>query len=300
MAANTSLGSTWNLDHPSWDVKIAPISDIRVDAQPRVTFDEDELAELAASIDQIGLLQPLIARLADDRLVLVSGERRLRACVALGWTEVPVVVMGLNPQEAMVAALVENVQRVELNPLEEAATYRTLLEDLGLTQDDLAAKIGKSRPYVTHHLGLLRLPPEVQRRVAAGVLSVGHAKVLMALKEPWVMSRLAARIVSEGLSVRATEEIVALGDLPGWEDDAQTPPRPPRPPRPMHPLAQDVSTALADALETSVRVTMGRRGRIVIDFADEQDLLRIWESLSTSSVRPEPTWELSANGDATA
>ena len=275
------------------------ITDIRVDAQPRVTFDEDELAELAASIDQVGLLQPLIARLADDVLILVSGERRLRACSALGWSEVPVVVMGLNPQEALVAALVENVQRVELNPLEEAATYRTLLEDLELTQDDLATKIGKSRPYVTHHLGLLRLPPEVQRRVAAGVLSVGHAKVLMSLKEPWVMSRLAARIVSEGLSVRATEEIIALGDLPGWEEDSQAPPRPPRPPRPIHPLAHDISTALADALETSVRVTMGRRGRIVIDFADEQDLLRIWQSLSVPSAKEDP-WGASASGGATA
>lgn len=299
MATNTSQGSTWNLDHPSWDVRIVSIDSLRVTAQPRTAFDEDELAELAASIDQVGLLQPLIARHSDDGLALVSGERRLRACTALGWTEVPVVVTGLNQQEALVAALVENVQRVELNPLEEASTYRTLLEDLGLTQEDLAAKIGKSRPYVTHHLGLLRLPPEVQRRVAAGVLSVGHAKVLMALKEPWVMSRLAARIVAEGLSVRATEELIALGDLPGWEDDAQAPPRPPRPPRPVHPLAQDVSNALADALETSVRVTMGRRGRIVIDFADEQDLLRIWQSLSTPSPRPE-TWEQAQNEEMTA
>lgn len=244
--------------------------------QPRQAFDEDALAELVASIKEIGVLQPIVVRPVADgggpaRYELIMGERRLRATQAAGLSTIPAIIRDTEDGDLLRDALLENLHRSELNPLEEAAAYQQLLDDFGCTHEQLAARIARSRPQITNTLRLLKLPPQVQRRLAAGVLSAGHARALLGLPDPAAMERLAQRIVAEGLSVRSTEEIVALG---GDEE-----PRPKRAqPRPgdKNPMLDDIADRLADQLDTRVKITLGKsKGRVTVEFASFQDLKRI-------------------------
>jgi ParB family chromosome partitioning protein len=268
---------------PAIAFEVVPVDAIRPNPrQPRTVFDEDALDELVASIREVGLLQPLVVRPAAsgpvDGFELVAGERRWRSVQRLGWDTVPVVVRVTEDNDLLRDALLENLHRAALNPLEEAAAYQQLLVDLGCTQDELAARVGRSRPQISNTLRLLRLPAAVQRRVAAGVLSQGHARALLGLPDAAAMERLAARIVAEGLSVRTVEELVAVGELP--PDDAPT--RRPRAPRQFGstPGLQEVAEALADRLDTRVQVSMGRaKGRVTIEFAGADDLARIVDLL---------------------
>lgn len=245
--------------------------------QPRGVFDSDELDELATSIADVGLLQPIVVRpLGGERYELVAGERRLRASKLAGLTRIPAIVRETKEEDRLKEALIENVHRVDLNPLEEAAAYRQLLDDFGITQDELSQRIGKSRPSISNSLRLLSLPPAVQRRVAAGVLSAGHAKALLALESRSAQERLAERVVAEGLSVRATEEAARLA-LIDDEDAAPTSTRSGRSRRPLSaPGLRELEETLSDALQARVRISMGaRRGRVQIDFAAVDDLERI-------------------------
>ncbi|MGB8020470.1 MAG: ParB/RepB/Spo0J family partition protein [Candidatus Nanopelagicales bacterium] len=249
--------------------------------QPRKVFDEDALAELTVSIAQVGLLQPIVVRPASaapvDKYELVAGERRLRCVRQLGWPVVPAVVRLTDDGDLLRDALLENLQRAALNPLEEAAAYQQLLADFGCTQEELAERIGRSRPHISNTIRLLKLPPAVQRRVAAGVLSQGHARALLSLVDPESMESLATRIVSEGLSVRTVEEIVSVGDRP----PAQAKPRRP-PSRRSAAGLESVAEDLAERLDTRVVVTMGRsKGRVTIEFAGIDDLERILELIAT-------------------
>ncbi|MBX6388792.1 MAG: ParB/RepB/Spo0J family partition protein [Frankia sp.] len=238
--------------------------------QPRTNFDEQALEELAASLREVGLLQPVVVReLQPGRYELVMGERRWRASKLAGLTEIPAIVRDTADDAMLRDALLENLHRQQLNPLEEAAAYEQLLREFGATHEQLASKLGRSRSHVTNTIRLLNLPPAVQRRVAAGVLSAGHARALLALSDPEAQDRLATRIVAEGLSVRAVEEIVALG-----EEGPRR--RAPRAPRQIPPSLGQVAERLSDRLETKVRIDLGRnRGKITIEFAGEEDLERI-------------------------
>ena len=249
--------------------------------QPRQQFDDDALDELAGSIAAVGLLQPLVVRpcavpVDDDggggtTWELVAGERRLRSVRRLGWVTVPALVRDTADGHLLRDALVENLQRAQLNPLEEGAAYNQLLTDFGCTHDELAARVGRSRPHISNTLRLLRLPASVQRRVAAGVLSQGHARALLALQDADSMERLAGRIVAEGLSVRSVEEIVALR---GQGVDAPT--TKPRSRTARRIELSEAATSLSDRLDTRVSVTMGRaKGRVTIEFAGHEDLDRI-------------------------
>ncbi|MGV1004423.1 MAG: ParB/RepB/Spo0J family partition protein [Candidatus Nanopelagicales bacterium] len=254
-----------------------PVAQIRANPrQPRLVFDDERLAELAASIEAVGLLQPVVVRPADDGYELVAGERRWRAVKLLGWHVVPAVVRQTEDDELLRAALLENLQRAELNPLEEAAAYQQLLTDLGGTHEELAAQLGRSRSAITNTIRLLRLPPAVQRRVAVGVLSQGHARALLALPNSAEMEQMAQRIVSEGLSVRSTEELVSLaarGSAPARRRGRSTA-------RQTAGDAEAAAASLADLLDTRVAVTMGRsKGRLTIEFAGMEDLARITELL---------------------
>ncbi|SEP84931.1 ParB/RepB/Spo0J family partition protein [Microlunatus flavus] len=240
--------------------------------QPRNVFDGDALEELVESIREVGLLQPVVVRpLGDDRYELVMGERRWRASQAAGTGTIPAIIRPTEDHDLLRDALLENLHRAQLNPLEEAAAYQQLLEDFGCTQDELAVRIKRSRPQISNTIRLLRLPPTVQRRVAAGVLSAGHARALLALPDPLGQERLAQRVVAEGLSVRATEELVTLGERE--QPDASTTRRGPREPSER---ARVLAETLTDRLDTRVRVDAGRkRGKITIEFASEEDLERI-------------------------
>jgi ParB family chromosome partitioning protein len=239
--------------------------------QPRQVFDDEALAELVHSIREIGLLQPVVVRpTGPGSYELVMGERRLRATQAAGLETIPAIVRDTGDEAMLRDALLENLHRSQLNPLEEAAAYDQLLKDFGCTHDELAQRIGRSRPQISNTIRLLRLPPPVQRRVAAGVLSAGHARALLALDDPDAQERLAQRIVAEGLSVRAVEEIVALGG-----DAAPAGPRA-KPRRPTAPGLDELAGRLSDRLETRVRVQLGRsKGTVTIDFASLEDLDRI-------------------------
>jgi ParB family chromosome partitioning protein len=239
--------------------------------QPRQVFDEDAMAELVHSIKEIGLLQPVVVRAAGEgRYQLVMGERRWRATQAAGLATIPAIVRDTHDDSMLRDALLENLHRSDLNPLEEAAAYQQLLEEFGCTQDELAARIGRSRPQISNTLRLMKLPPLVQRRVAAGVLSAGHARALLGLTNGGAQERLAQRIVAEGLSVRAVEEIVALGG----DEPAQD--KKPRPTRPVAPRLDDIATMLSDRLETRVKVNLGQsKGKVTIEFASIDDLERI-------------------------
>src|SRR5215470_643627 len=244
--------------------------------QPRQIIDEETLAELATSIEAVGLLQPVVVRqIGANRYELVMGERRWRACQMAGLTLVPAIVRQTPDDEMLRNALMENLHRQQLNPLEEASAYQQLLDDFEATHEELARKIGRSRPHITNTLRLLNLPPSVQRRVAAGVLSAGHARALLGIEDPVAQEQLAHRIVAEGLSVRAVEEIVALGV------DASKSRRQPVRKQPVAPGLADLAVRLSDALDTRVKVELGqRKGKIVVEFASLEDLDRIVKTIS--------------------
>jgi ParB family transcriptional regulator, chromosome partitioning protein len=243
--------------------------------QPRQHFDEDALEELAASIREVGLLQPVVARkVMPGRFELVMGERRWRACQQAGLEHVPAIVRGTPDDELLREALMENLHREQLNPLDEAAAYQQLLEDFSATHDELARKVGRSRPHISNTIRLLQLPPAVQRRVAAGVLSAGHARALLSLADPQEQDHLAHRIVAEGLSVRAAEEIVALGQQ-------QAKPRRASARQPVTPELTELANRLSDVLDTRVKVEVGKqKGKIVVEFASLEDLQRIVTTMS--------------------
>ena len=244
--------------------------------QPRQIFDEDALAELAASIKVVGLLQPVVVRrLHGSGYEIVMGERRWRACQLAGLTMVPAIVRETSDDDLLRDALIENLHRQQLNALEEAAAYQQLLDDFDATHEEIARKIGRSRPHITNTIRLLNLPPGVQRRVAAGVLSAGHARALLAVDDPQVQEALAHRIVAEGLSVRAVEEIVALG-----ADASRGTRQPPRK-QPVAPGLKDLANRLSDVLDTRVKVELGqRKGKIVVEFASLEDLDRIVKAIA--------------------
>jgi ParB family chromosome partitioning protein len=244
--------------------------------QPRQNFDEETLEELASSIQEVGLLQPVVVRrVMPGRYELIMGERRWRACQRAGLEHIPAIVRGTPDDDLLREALMENLHREQLNPLEEAAAYQQLLDDFGATHDELARKVGRSRPHISNTIRLLQLPPAVQRRVAASVLSAGHARALLAVADPQDQERLAHRIVAEGLSVRAVEEIVALGG------EEQPKPRRPAAKQPVAPALNELANRLSDAFDTRVKVELGRRrGKIVVEFASMEDLERIVATMS--------------------
>ena len=240
--------------------------------QPRQVFDEEAMAELVHSVKEIGLLQPVVVRrVGDDRYELIMGERRWRATTEAGLTTIPAIVRDTGDDDMLRDALLENLHRSQLNPLEEAAAYQQLLDDFGCTHEELSTRIGRSRPQISNTLRLLKLSPAVQRRVAAGVLSAGHARALLGVSDPAAQDRLAARVVAEGISVRGLEEIVAVGVD---EDEGETVRFKAR--RPSAPGLADLNDRLSDRLDTRVKVTMGKsKGRISIEFASLGDLERI-------------------------
>jgi ParB family transcriptional regulator, chromosome partitioning protein len=251
--------------------------------QPRTVFDEEDMAELVHSVREIGILQPIVVRPSGEsgeyKYELVMGERRWRASQEAGLETIPAIIRSTTDDDLLRDALLENLHRSQLNPLEEAAAYQQLLEDFGCTHDELADRIGRSRPQVSNMIRLMKLPPLVQRRVAAGVLSAGHARALLGLADPAEMEKLAQRIVAEGLSVRATEEIVSLSD--GLR-------RPKRESKPRagarHERLDYLATSLSDRLDTSVKITLGaKKGRVSIEFASVDDLNRIMTVLSPNS-----------------
>lgn len=255
----------------------AALRNVAVDAlhpnprQPRKAFDEEALEELAHSVREFGLLQPVVAReRAEGGYELVMGERRLRAAHRAGLATIPVIVRDTPDDDLLRDALLENIHRVELNPLEEAAAYEQLLAEFGVTHEELASRLGRSRAQVSNTIRLLKLPVRVQTRVAAGVLSAGHARALLGLQDSDAQEALATRIVAEGLSVRATEELVAVGDV-------GTPARPRAVSRRMQsPALLDLSEQLSDAFDTRVKVELGRRrGRITVEFGSVDDLERL-------------------------
>jgi len=260
-----------------------PLDQIRPNPrQPRTVFDEDELAELVHSIREIGVLQPVVVRRVpegtadgDVRYELIMGERRWRASRAAGKDVVPAIIKVTEEDDLLRDALLENLHRSQLNALEEAAAYQQLLDDFGCTQEELARRIGRSRPQISNTLRLLRLPPGVQRRVAAGVLSAGHARALLGLPDADAMERMAHRIVAEGLSVRTVEELVTLGE-DGAPPARRTGPRPGT----RRPQLDDLAADLSDRLETRVRIALGqRKGRLTVEFASVEDLNRILDAM---------------------
>ncbi|MFG2329864.1 ParB/RepB/Spo0J family partition protein [Streptomyces sp. NPDC048604] len=252
--------------------------------QPREVFDEDALAELVTSIKEVGLLQPVVVRqLGAERYELIMGERRWRACREAGLERIPAIVRATDDEKLLLDALLENLHRAQLNPLEEAAAYDQLLKDFNCTHDQLADRIGRSRPQVSNTLRLLRLSPPVQRRVAAGVLSAGHARALLSVDDAETQDKLAYRIVAEGLSVRAVEEIVALM---GSEPEAAKKPRGPRAGARVSPALTDLASRLSDRFETRVKVDLGKsKGKIVVEFASMEDLDRILGTLAPGEGR---------------
>jgi ParB family transcriptional regulator, chromosome partitioning protein len=248
--------------------------------QPRRTFDEDSLEELAESIRQVGLLQPVVVRAAGPgRYELVMGERRWRASQRAGLTEIPAIVKQTQDNDLLRDALIENLHRQQLDPLEEAAAYQQLLDDFGATHEQLAQRIGRSRPHISNTLRLLNLPPAVQKRVAAGVLSAGHARALLSLSDPLAQDRLATRIIAEGLSVRSVEEIVSLGT-----DDAPRKRTAPAGRQPVAPGLLRLADRLSDLYETRVKVEQGRhKGKIIIEYATLDDLERIVNAMNPDS-----------------
>jgi ParB family transcriptional regulator, chromosome partitioning protein len=267
---------------PPGEDQRATLVDLPIDAvvpnprQPREVFDEVEIEGLATSIRDMGLLQPIVVRPVDESSYeLIAGERRLRASRVAGLETLPAVVRHTDDADLLKEALVENIHRVQLNPLEEAAAYQQLLEEFDFTQEELAAKLGRSRPAIGNALRLLNLPPAVQRRVAAGVLSAGHAKALLAVTDVDAQEKLAGRIVAEGLSVRATEELVRLRLL-DQEQDRTPAPTKRRPQRVSAPGLLELQDDLSDALMARVKITMGaRKGRLQVEFGSVDDLERI-------------------------
>ena len=282
-----------SVDHELLPVPGASFAEIAIDQivpntkQPREVFDEDDLKELSASIKEVGVLQPVVVRsipakgrsekltefLAEKpeaRYELIMGERRLRASELAGETTIPAIIRETEDGDLLRDALLENLHRAQLNPLEEASAYQQLMADFGATQEELAKRIARSRPQIANTLRLLKLPPTVQKKVAAQVITAGHARALLSLDTAEDMERLSERIVAEGLSVRTTEEIVRVGKV-------KATPRPrARKQEPLSALGESVVTALSDAYDTRVSITEGqKKGRIVIEFAGADDLQRI-------------------------
>jgi ParB family chromosome partitioning protein len=248
-----------------------PISQVRPNArQPRQVFEAEALAELVHSITEVGLLQPVVVRrTGEDAYELIMGERRWRASQEAGRDTIPAIVRETDDDDMLRDALLENLHRSQLNPLEEAAAYGQLLEDFGCTHEELAQRIGRSRPQISNTLRLLRLSPAVQRRVAAGVLSAGHARALLSVEDPGLQDKLASRVTAEGISVRGLEEIVSVGVE---EDDS---PRVVRR-KPVAPGLAELADRLSDRLETRVKVDLGKaKGKITVEFASLDDLRRI-------------------------
>ncbi|KPI07785.1 parB-like partition protein [Actinobacteria bacterium OK074] len=247
--------------------------------QPREVFDDDLLAELVTSIQEVGLLQPVVVRqVGPDSYELIMGERRFRACREAGLEAIPAIVRATDDEKLLLDALLENLHRAQLNPLEEAAAYDQLLQDFNCTHDQLADRIGRSRPQVSNTLRLLKLSPAVQRRVAAGVLSAGHARALLSVDDSEEQDRLAHRIVAEGLSVRAVEEIVTLM---GSHPKAASRSKGPRAGARVSPALNELATRLSDRFETRVKVDLGqKKGKITVEFASMEDLERILGSLA--------------------
>jgi ParB family transcriptional regulator, chromosome partitioning protein len=254
--------------------------------QPRRTFDEEALDELAASITEVGLLQPVVVRkLGGGNYELVMGERRWRASQRAGLEYIPAIVRETPDTEMLRDALLENLHRQQLDPLEEAAAYQQLLDDFGATHEQLAQKVGRSRPHISNTLRLLNLPPTVQKRLAAGVISAGHARPLLTLGDPLAQERLAQRIVAEGLSVRSVEEIVSVRSveeiIAAGDDAPAREPRKTATAKPVAPALRHLSDRLSDLFETRVKVEMGqRKGKIVVEFATIDDLERIVKAMS--------------------
>lgn len=258
-----------------------PVSDIHPNRkQPRSVFDEDDMAELVHSVREIGVLQPIVVRTSTEKggepYELVMGERRWRAVQAAGLETIPAIVRDTTDDDLLRDALLENLHRSQLNPLEEAAAYQQLLEDFGTTHEQLADRIGRSRPQVSNTLRLLKLPPLVQRRVAASVISAGHARALLALPDAAAMERLAQKIVAEGMSVRATEEAVTLYQNPSSAPKNNIPR-----PGARHERLDYLASSLSDRLDTNVKISLGaRKGRVSIEFASVEDLNRIMDVLT--------------------
>jgi ParB family chromosome partitioning protein len=238
--------------------------------QPRTVFDEDQLTELALSIKEVGLLQPPVVRsIGNGKYQLIMGERRFRAAKLAGLKSIPVIIRQTADDQLLREALVENIHRSQLNPLEEGAAYQQLLNDFGYTHDELATKLSKSRPVITNTMRLLNLPPAVQRRVAAGVISAGHARALLSLTDEKEIENLANRIVAEGLTVRAVEEIVASGGAKVKGGSIRSGKK-------ITPKLKEIADNLSDHLDTRVNVELGKqKGKIVIEFATIEDLERI-------------------------
>lgn len=249
-----------------------PVASIRPNPkQPRQVFDEEDMAELVHSIKEVGLLQPIVVReLETDQYELIMGERRWRAHQLAGLETIAAIVRQTTDEDLLRDALLENLHRSQLNPLEEAAAYQQLLDDFGCTHDELSERIGRSRPQITNTLRLLKLTPAVQRRVAAGVLSAGHARALVSVSNPEVQERLAQRVVAEGISVRGLEEIVRFGqDEPSSATRAKAA-------APTSPKLADLAHRLSEHFDTRVNVHLGKsKGKITIEFATIDDLERI-------------------------
>ncbi|WP_206475497.1 ParB/RepB/Spo0J family partition protein [Microbacterium sp. KRD172] len=242
--------------------------------QPRTHFDEDDLAELVHSVREFGVLQPVIVRKnTDGEYELIMGERRTRAARDAGLDAIPAIVRETADENLLRDALLENLHRSELNPLEEASAYQQLLEDFGITQEELATRIGRSRPQISNTIRLLKLPVPVQQRVAAGVLSAGHARALLSLDSPEAMQKLADKVINEDLSVRATEEVAKSSPSAGTKS--------PKPqPGARRAYLDEVSGKLGDRLNTRVKISLGaRKGQVAIEFASIQDLNRILSEL---------------------
>jgi ParB family transcriptional regulator, chromosome partitioning protein len=246
--------------------------------QPRTAFDEEAMNELVESIREVGMLQPIVVRpMGGARFELVMGERRWRAAQQADVETIPAIVRETADHELLRDALLENLHRADLNPLEEAAAYQQMLEDFGCTQEELASRIKRSRPQISNTIRLLRLPPTVQRRIAAGVISAGHARALLAVEDSASQERLAERVVAEGLSVRAVEELVTVGEPADR-------PRRRQHPKMVAPKVKDLADRLSDHFDTRVRVELGRtKGKIVIEFATIDDLERI-----VALIEPQP------------
>jgi len=238
--------------------------------QPRTVFDEDQLTELALSIKEVGLLQPPVVRsIGNGKYQLIMGERRFRAAKLAGLKSIPVIIRQTSDDQLLREALIENIHRSQLNPLEEGAAYQQLLNDFSYTHDELAAKLSKSRPAITNTMRLLNLPPSVQRKVAAGVISAGHARALLSLTDEKEIENLANRIVAEGLTVRAVEEIVAIGGAKVKGGSVRSG-------KILAPKLKEISEQLSDHLDTRVNIELGKqKGKIVIEFATIEDLERI-------------------------
>jgi ParB family chromosome partitioning protein len=306
-AVSRETGTPVASDGAAGEVSGAFFAEVPLDAitpnprQPREVFDEDALAELVTSIKEVGLLQPVVVReLKAGQFELIMGERRWRACREAGLERIPSIVRATEDEKLLLDALLENLHRAQLNPLEEAAAYDQLLKDFDCTHDELATRIGRSRSQVTNTLRLMRLSPAVQRRVAAGVLSAGHARALLSVEDGDEQDKLAHRIVAEGLSVRAVEEIVTLM---GGKPKNSSKPKGPRAGARVSPALDHLAGRLSDRFETRVKVDLGqKKGKIVVEFASMEDLERILGQFAPGEggVLQQKLAEGAGGGDASA